>query len=172
MIRMMSVLAFVAGMTAAAAAQQTSQTATADFSGKDGKPTGRATLTAGGKGVLFEVEVSGLPSDRWVAFHVHEAGSCDATDGFQSAGGHFSGDNEDAEHGFLAARGPHLGDMPNQYVGADGVMRAQLFNGFVSLDDKGTAIRGRALVVHERSDDNRSQPSGDAGERLACAIVR
>ncbi|HXV30526.1 MAG TPA: superoxide dismutase family protein [Sinorhizobium sp.] len=172
MIRTIAVFAFAAGLATAAAAQQTSQTATAEFIGKDGEETGRATLTASGKGVLFEMEVSGLPSDRWVAFHIHEAGNCDAAEGFESAGKHFAGGVEDAEHGFLAANGPHVGDMPNQYVGADGTLRAQLFNSFVSLDDKGTAIRGRALVIHARSDDNRSQPAGDAGERLACAVIR
>jgi superoxide dismutase, Cu-Zn family len=172
MIRTIAVFAFAAGLATAAAAQQTSQTATADFMGKDGKETGRATLTTGGKGVLFEVEISGLPQDRWVAFHVHEVGNCDAADGFESAGEHFAGENEEAEHGFLAANGPHAGDMPNQYVGADGILRAQVFNGFVSLDDKGTAIRGRSLVIHAGSDDNRSQPAGDAGERLVCAVIK
>jgi Cu-Zn family superoxide dismutase len=169
---MMIAIACAAGMAAAASAQQSSQTATAEFVGKDGKDTGRATLTAGGKGVLIEVEVSGLPKDTWVAFHAHENGRCDAAGGFESAGNHFAGEDENAEHGFLAANGPHIGDMPNQYVGADGVLRAQVFNSFVSLDDKGTALRGRALVIHAHSDDNRSQPSGDAGDRLACAVVQ
>ncbi|WP_026612674.1 superoxide dismutase family protein [Ensifer aridi] len=172
MMRMMIAIACAAGMAAAASAQQSSQTATAEFVGKDGKDTGRATLTAGGKGVLIEMEVSGLPKDTWVAFHAHENGRCDATGGFESAGNHFVGEDENAEHGFLAANGPHIGDMPNQYVGADGILRAQVFNSFVSLDDKGNALRGRALVIHAHSDDNRSQPAGDAGDRLACAVVQ
>ncbi|WEX79132.1 superoxide dismutase family protein [Sinorhizobium numidicum] len=171
MTRMLIAIAFAAGMAAAASAQQSSQTATANFIGKDGKETGRATLTAAQKGVLIEMEVSDLPKDTWVAFHVHEAGRCDAAGGHESAGKHFAGPDENVEHGFLAAHGPHAGDMPNQYVGADGVLRTQVFNSFVSLDDKGTAIRGRALMIHARSDDNRSQPAGDAGERLACAVI-
>ncbi|QFI65610.1 superoxide dismutase family protein [Sinorhizobium alkalisoli] len=172
MIRTIAVVAFAAGLATAAAAQQSSQTATADFIGKDRKETGRATLTAGGKGVLFEVEVSGLPKDTWVAFHVHEMGNCDPAESFKSAGSHFAGEDENAEHGFLAANGPHAGDLPNQYVGADGVLRAHVFNSFVSLDETGTAIRGRALVIHQNSDDNRSQPDGGGGERLACAVIR
>ncbi|WP_085031870.1 superoxide dismutase family protein [Ensifer aridi] len=172
MMRMMIAIACAAGMAFAASAQQSSQTATAEFVGKDGKDTGRATLTAGGKGVLIEMEVSGLPKDTWVAFHAHENGRCDAAGGFESAGNHFVGEDENAEHGFLAANGPHIGDMPNQYVGADGILRAQVFNSFVSLDDKGNALRGRALVIHAHSDDNRSQPAGDAGDRLACAVVQ
>lgn len=172
MVRSIAVFLFAAGLAGAAAAQQTSLTATADFIGKDGKETGRAILTAGAKGVLLEVEVSGLPEETWVAFHVHETGNCDPAEGFGSAGSHFAGEDENAEHGFLAANGPHAGDLPNQYVGADGVLRAHVFNSFVSLDEPGTAIRGRALVVHQNSDDNRSQPDGGGGERLACAVIR
>ncbi len=171
MFRTIAVFA-LAVLATAAAAQQSSQTATAEFIGKDGKETGRATLTAGAKGVLFEVEISGLPQDTWVAFHVHEVGTCDPDEGFESAGNHFAGEDENAEHGFLAANGPHAGDLPNQYVGADGILRAHLFSSFVSLDDPRTAIRGRALVIHQNSDDNRSQPDGGGGERLVCAVIR
>ncbi|OQP85756.1 superoxide dismutase [Rhizobium rhizosphaerae] len=155
---------------APAAAQSTSQTAMAEFVGKDGKSNGRAMLTAGKNGVLIEMELTDLPPGKWVAFHVHETGRCDPAGGHESAGGHFNPTK--AEHGFLAANGPHAGDMPNQYVGQDGVLRAQVFNGMVKLDDSTTGIRGRALMIHARSDDNRSQPSGDAGERLACAVIR
>lgn len=172
MMRTMIAIACAAGMAGAASAQQSSQTATAEFVGKDGTDIGRATLTAGGKGVLIEMEISGLPKDTWVAFHAHEMGRCDPKDGFELAGKHFAGEDENAEHGFLASNGPHAGDMPNQYVGADGTLRAQVFNSFVSLDDRATALRGRALVIHVHSDDNRSQPSGDAGDRLACAVVK
>jgi Cu-Zn family superoxide dismutase len=152
------------------AAQQSSQTAIANFVGKDGKETGRAALTDADKGVLIELEVSGLPPGTWVAFHVHETGACDHTGAHESAGGHFN--PAKTEHGFLAATGPHAGDMPNQYVGQDGVMRAQVFNGFVSLDETNNGIRGRALMIHAKADDNRSQPSGDAGDRLACAVIK
>lgn len=162
--------AALAGLVAAPAlAQQTSQTAMANFVGKDGKETGRAALTAGKNGVLIELEVSGMPAGTWVAFHLHETGRCDGPGGHQTAGGHFN--PLGTEHGFLAANGPHAGDMPNQYVSADGVLRAQVFNSMVKLDDDKTGIRGRALMIHARSDDNRSQPAGDAGDRLACAVI-
>ncbi|TCM57743.1 Cu-Zn family superoxide dismutase [Rhizobium sp. PP-F2F-G48] len=153
-----------------AAAQMQSQTAKASFVGKDDKETGRALLTAGKNGVFMEVEVTDLPAGTWVAFHVHETGKCDPAHKHESAGGHFNPDK--TEHGFLAANGPHAGDMPNQYVGADGTLRAQVFNSMVTLDDKANGIRGRALMIHAKPDDNRSQPSGDAGERLACAVIQ
>ena len=163
-------VAALATIAAPAAAQSTSQTAMAEFVGKDGKSNGRAMLTAGKNGVLIEMELTDLPPGKWVALHVHETGRCDPAGGHESAGGHFNPTK--AEHGFLAANGPHAGDMPNQYVGQDGVLRAQVFNSMVKLDDSTTGIRGRALMIHARSDDNRSQPSGDAGERLACAVIR
>lgn len=158
-------------LAAPAAAQDGSMTATAEFSGKDEKTSGRALLTEGRDGVLIEVEIAGLPADTWVAFHVHENGTCDADGGYETSGGHFNEEGDDNEHGFLAASGPHDGDMPNQYVGADGVLRAHVYNTSVSLNDDDDRIRGRSLMIHARPDDYRSQPSGGAGDRLACAVI-
>jgi Cu-Zn family superoxide dismutase len=163
-------LAAALGLSAAlpAVAQQDSQTAIANFIGPDGKQAGRATLTAGKNGVLIELDVSGMPANKWVAFHIHEGSRCNKADGFESAGGHFNPDK--AEHGFLAANGPQAGDMPNQYVDQDGKLRAQVFDSMVSLNDK-NGIRGRTLVIHSESDDYRSQPTGGAGKRVACATI-
>jgi superoxide dismutase, Cu-Zn family len=162
-------MALVACVATPVLAQPSSQTAVANFIGKDGKETGRALLTSAKGGVFIEVELTDLPPGNWVAFHIHETGECDAADGHESAGTHFNPGK--TEHGFLAVNGPHAGDMPNQYVGDDGVLRAQVFNTLVVLDNAANGIRGRALVIHAKSDDNRSQPSGDAGERLACAVI-
>jgi len=169
MKRLISIMALAACVALPAFAQQSSQTAVANFVGKDGKENGRAALTSAKGGILIEVEVTGLPPRTWVAFHVHETGQCDAAQGHESAGGHFNPGK--TEHGFLAVDGPHAGDMPNQYVGADGVLRAQVFNTLVQLDGEQNSVRGRALMIHAESDDNRSQPSGGAGERLACAVI-
>ncbi len=162
--------ALIAAAPLTAAAQQTAQTATASFVGRDAKESGRAQITESKNGVLFEVEVTGLPAGTWVAFHIHETGVCDPAHGHESAGGHFNPDK--TEHGFLAANGPHAGDMPNQYVGQDGTLHAQVFNAGVTLNDGDRSIRGRALMVHAKSDDYRSQPTGGAGERLACAVIK
>jgi Cu-Zn family superoxide dismutase len=165
-------LAFVSAvaLTTAASAQD-KQTAIANFVGADGKESGRAQITAAASGgVLIELEVSGLPANKWVAFHVHEVGKCDAAGHHESAGKHFN--PTDAEHGLLAAKGPHAGDMPNQYVGQDGVLRAQVFDAMVTLDGKDNGIRGRSLMIHANSDDYRSQPAGDAGARLACGVIQ
>jgi len=142
--------------------------ATAEFVDMEGESSGTASLTQTPTGVLIELEVSGLPAGQWVAFHVHEEGLCDHETDHESAGGHYNPD--DAAHGYLAEGGPHAGDMPNQYVGDDGVLRAQVFNSMISLEGD-SGIRGRALMVHAGADDYTSQPTGDAGARLACAVV-
>lgn len=159
----------LAALGTPAFAQQTKNTAEANFVDRAGKETGRAHLTAGNDGVLFEVEVSGLEPRKWVALHIHESGTCDHAGGHELAGGHFNPDEK--EHGFVAANGPHAGDLPNQYVAEDGVMRAQIYATMVRLDDAERGIRGRALVVHAGSDDYRTNPAGGAGDRLACAVI-
>ncbi|QDL93803.1 superoxide dismutase family protein (plasmid) [Paroceanicella profunda] len=156
-------LAGLAAVPAAAA------DATAKFVTADGSDAGSAELTATGSGVLISAEVTGLPADSWVAFHIHETGTCDPATGFKSAGGHFN--PLGAQHGLLAEGGPHAGDMPNQYVGADGVLHAQVLDPFVTLVDGDTDVRGLAIVIHDGTDDYVSQPSGDAGNRIACAVI-
>ena len=151
-------------------AQQAKSTAQADFVDRSGREAGRAHLTAGNDGVLFEVEVSGLTPRKWLALHIHETGACDHAGGHKSAGGHFNPDG--GMHGFVAADGPHAGDLPNQYVADDGVLRAQIYSTAVRLDDAERGIRGRALVIHAGSDDYRTDPAGGAGDRLACAVIR
>lgn len=158
--------AFVLVLAGNAAAEET---ASAVFVDRHGEEVGTATLRATPQGVLIELEVAGLPADSWVAFHIHETGSCDHETEHESAGGHYN--PTDVEHGYLAETGPHAGDMPNQYVGADGVLRAQVFNSFVTLGAGDADIAGRALMIHSGADDYESQPTGDAGGREACAVI-
>lgn len=164
------VSAFSAFMLASAAHAQEPATATASFVDAAGEASGSAELhEASSGGVLIKIEMTDLPEESWVAFHVHETGSCDAATGHESAGGHFNPGSK--EHGYDAANGPHAGDMPNQYVAADGTLRAEVLNHAVTLTEGETGIRGRALMVHAGADDYSSQPSGDAGDRLACAVI-
>lgn len=159
-------IAALAGPTLA----QDQQTAVARFVDAKGEGNGTAELSSVATGGVFiKIEITDLPADAWVAFHIHETGSCDHATGHESAGGHFNPGGK--EHGYQAANGPHVGDMPNQYVPADGTLRAEVFNSSVSLADGEAGIRGRALMIHAKADDYRSQPSGEAGERLACAVI-
>lgn len=139
------------------------------FIGLDGETLGSATMRASPHGTLFMLDLEGLPADSWVSFHIHETGECTPEDAFESAGSHFA--LSDTEHGYFAENGPHAGDMPNQHVAADGTLRSEVFNTFVQLSEGGATIDGRALVIHDGPDDYISQPSGDAGDRIACAVI-
>ena len=162
-------IALAAAVIAAPSLAQADQAAKASFVGGDGSAKGSATLTPTPAGVLIGLDLSGLPPASWVAFHVHETGTCDPATGHESAGGHFNPGGK--KHGFNVADGPHAGDMPNQYVGGDGTLHAQVLNSAVTLDDSATGIKGRALMIHAKPDDYASQPSGAAGERLACGVI-
>ena len=168
----MNKLVLTTGLALATAMPTTAQdnpTAKAEFVNLAGAKIGTAILTEASQGVLIVLDVAGLPAGEWVAFHVHETGNCDHQTAHESAGGHLNPTN--AEHGYFTVRGPHAGDMPNQNVGADGVLRAQVFNNMVRLDGGEAAIRGRALMIHGGQDDYKSQPSGAAGKREACAVI-
>ena len=145
-------------------------TASARFIDQSGKEIGTATLTQTPSGVLIKAELSGVPAGEH-AFHIHEVGICDPATKFNSAKGHFSGGHQ---HGYLVAGGPHLGDMPNQFAPADGVLRIEVFNPMVTLDSSGRGVfdqDGSALVLHVGKDDYTTQPTGAAGARLACAVI-
>ncbi|MBJ2149800.1 superoxide dismutase family protein [Paracoccus sp. IB05] len=145
------------------------QEAQTSFVSLDGVETGTATLTETRGGVLIDLELGGLPANAWLGFHIHETGSCDPHSGHDSAGGHFNPGN--VEHGVLSETGPHAGDMPNIHSDADGFARVQVLNPNVTLGEGNNSIRGRALMVHAGADDHRSQPTGNAGDRLACAVI-
>lgn len=139
------------------------------FISSDGADIGTALLTGTPAGLLIRLDLHDLPSGAWLGFHIHEAGTCDPADGFKSAGGHWTTGNE--THGFESPDGPHDGDMPNQHVAADGTLRAEVLDSRAGLGDMDHSIDGRALVLHGGADDYTSQPSGDSGARIACAVV-
>jgi Cu-Zn family superoxide dismutase len=137
-----------------------------------GKEVGSATLTQTPHGVLIEVDLKGIPAGEH-AFHVHEKGVCDPATKFVSAGGHYNPAKK--QHGYLMTGGSHAGDMPNQHVGADGVLKATVINAGVTLGGgDGTLFGGdgTAIVLHAKGDDYKSQPAGDAGGRIACGVIK
>jgi Cu-Zn family superoxide dismutase len=145
-------------------------TAAVTFLNRDGRQVGTGTLTQTDRGVLITASLSGLPAGEH-AFHLHETGKCDAPS-FESAGAHYAPMKR--QHGFLANGGPHAGDMTNvQIVGS--TVSVQEFNPFVSLTGGEAPLLdqdGSALILHAKADDYSTQPSGDAGDRIACAIVQ
>lgn len=133
---------------------------------------GTVTISTTPSGMLHViVEMTDLPPGAH-GFHIHETGQCDPASGFESAGGHYAGGHE---HGVMAEGGPHAGDFPNVHVGQDGVLKAEFFTDRVSLTEDGeNPLRdedGSAVVVHADPDDYSSQPSGEAGDRLACGVI-
>ena len=146
-------------------AQQTAQpSATATVSDTQGTELGQVTLTDTASGqVLVSIDLSGVAPGGH-AIHLHETGDCSADD-FTSAGGHIAGD---AEHGVLVENGPHPGDMPNVTVGDDGTLKTDVFLADLPIDDMIRDDDGAAFIMHAGQDDYTSQPSGDAGDRLAC----
>ncbi len=157
--------------TSAASSAQSPQQATGTFVNPEGKEIGSATLTQTASGVLIDIDVSSIPNGEH-GFHIHETGACDGAGGFKSAGGHF--EPAEHQHGYMAEHGPHAGDMPNQFVSADGKVRAQVLNPNVTLADGAASLfdaDGSAIVIHADPDDYTSQPTGDAGDRIACAVI-
>lgn len=89
---------------------------TARFIDVKGAALGSAALRQTAAGVLIELDLSGLPPGEH-GFHVHETGTCNGSDGFKSAGGHWS--LPEQAHGMTGGKPSHAGDMPNQFVAAD-----------------------------------------------------
>jgi Cu-Zn family superoxide dismutase len=146
------------------------QTAKAALKTADGKDAGTATLTQTPSGVLIALAVKGLPAGE-PAFHVHAVGKCEPP--FTSAGGHFNPAGK--KHGMMAADGHHAGDMPNLHIPASGELAVEVQNVAITLE-KGKpnstfGTNGTALVIHAGKDDYKTDPTGDAGGRIACGVI-
>jgi superoxide dismutase, Cu-Zn family len=146
------------------------QTAKAVLKGADGATLGTLDLTQVSDGVLVKLAAKGLPPGEH-AFHVHAVGKCEAP--FTTAGGHFNPDNH--KHGMLSAEGHHAGDMPNLVVPASGEVAVEVVNTAVTLaKDKPNSLfkpEGTAFVIHAAADDYKTDPTGNAGGRIACAVL-
>lgn len=141
------------------------------ISDASGRQIGVARLTESGEGVQVEVRVAGLAAGEH-GIHIHSVGRCEPP-AFESAGPHFSTGTR--QHGLENPQGPHEGDMPNLTVGADG-------NGTGTFTVRGVQLHGTggsglmrqggtALVIHADRDDQRTDPSGNSGARVACGVI-
>ena len=146
------------------------QSATANLMGPDGADLGTVEFTNTPNGVLLNADLTGLPPGEH-GFHIHENGTCEPD--FGAAGGHYNPGG--AEHGFQVEGGPHGGDMPNIHVPESGELTIEVFNDRVSMEEGAEATlfddNGSAVIIHANPDDYESQPSGDAGDRIACGVI-
>lgn len=153
-----------------ACAQEVPRKAQAQFINAEGKGVGTATLGEAPGGVRIKLSLSNLPPGVH-AFHIHEQGRCDPPD-FKTAGGHFN--PEGKKHGRKNPQGAHAGDLPNLVVGADGKAEVELFAPDVTCGPGKNSLfqpGGTSLVIHEKVDDEVTDPSGNAGGRVACGII-
>ena len=127
----------------AAFGQGSASSAHADFIGTRGEKIGKATITQTSNGVKLDVSVAGLPPGK--------------------------------QHGKDNPKGPHAGDMSNFEVGADGTAKFSTVNTSVTLREGTNSLfheGGAALVIHEKPDDYKTDPTGNAGNRIACGVVQ
>lgn len=141
--------------------------AVADLRTADGAAAGKVTASGIDGGVMLTLQVEGLPPGQH-GVHVHMTGKCDAPK-FESAGAHWNPAN--AQHGLEAPAGQHAGDMPNLVVEENGrgtliyQLKGATFAGLMDAD-------GSAMVVHASADDQKTDPSGNSGDRIACGIFK
>lgn len=129
---------------------------------------GRVTFTALDHGVQVAGEVRGLPPGTEHGFHIHEKGDCG--DNGNASGGHFNPGG--TTHGKFAAPGSHAGELPSLVADSNGVARFRVDVHAISLTEGASNnVVGRALVVHRDRDDFTSQPAGNSGPRVACAVI-
>lgn len=145
-------------------------TATADLTSASGQSVGTAQLVQVGRVLRIVVDAKALPPGLH-ALHMHAVGKCDPPD-FASAGPHFNPTNK--QHGALNPQGSHAGDLPNLSIGSDGTGRLETATEQMTLGAGATSLwdaDGSALVVHAAPDDFTTDPTGNAGGRIACGVV-
>ena len=136
---------------------------------KGSKAFGEVTFEQAGGKVRVVANVAGLAPGREHGFHIHEAGDCSSGDGM-SAKGHFNPFGK--PHGHFGGPERHAGDLPPLKAAKNGRAKVDVMLDVITIGPGPGSIIGRGLIVHKDPDDYRTQPTGNAGARVACGVIR
>ncbi|MFC4410410.1 superoxide dismutase family protein [Chungangia koreensis] len=153
-------------------AAEVSKSMEVDLMNAKGEKVGMVALTQADKGVHLHILAEGLEPGK-KAIHFHETAKCDAPK-FEGAGSHFNPGGK--EHGFKNPKGYHAGDLPNLTVEADGTVDLEITTPEVTLNaSEANSLLdadGSAIVIHEKEDDYKTNPSGNSGARIVCGEIK
>jgi superoxide dismutase, Cu-Zn family len=161
--------ALSAAVLLAACATPSGPSATAELQPTNGNSaSGVVNFVQNGDKVMVSLDIKGLKPNAEHGFHVHDKGDCSSGDGM-STGGHFNPLTKG--HGAHGVNEHHAGDLPALKADANGNVKMNFESRTIAVGAGATDVVGRGMIVHRDPDDYKTQPTGNAGPRIACAVI-